>query len=209
MIDVRNPGARIQVTARADRRARDPPGPGDCGADGTPLTVGEWALLIDDIVDHPEANTEGLWNVAGPDEDDREYDAIFVGGGASGRFGSAFLKARGGRQLTIDAWPFLRVAPAAPGLRAAPPVLRGQPGRWTWPGTCRAGSGTRRSTRSGPASRKSSTCSRPGGMYPHAIMNWQSKEQLDMEYVLNAPATIIDEHTVEVEGQRFAPGTWC
>jgi dihydrolipoamide dehydrogenase len=34
-------------------------------------------------------------------------------------------------------------------------------------------------------------------------MNWQSKEQLDMEYVLNAPATIIDEHTVEVAGQRF------
>ena len=58
-------------------------------------------------MDHPADNTEGLWNVAGPDEDDREYDAIFVGGGAAGRFGSAFLKARGGRQLTIDAWPFL------------------------------------------------------------------------------------------------------
>ena len=34
-------------------------------------------------------------------------------------------------------------------------------------------------------------------------MNWQSKEQLDMEFILNAPATIIDAHTVEVEGQRF------
>jgi 2-oxopropyl-CoM reductase (carboxylating) len=34
-------------------------------------------------------------------------------------------------------------------------------------------------------------------------MNWQSKEQLDMEYIVNAPATIIDEHTVEVEGRRF------
>ena len=40
-------------------------------------------------------------------------------------------------------------------------------------------------------------------MYPHAIMNWQSKEQLGMEYIVNAPATIIDEHTVEVEGTRF------
>src|SRR5262249_62103361 len=38
---------------------------------------------------------------------------------------------------------------------------------------------------------------------PHAIMNWQSKEQLDMEFILNAPATIIDQHTVEVEGERF------
>ena len=40
-------------------------------------------------------------------------------------------------------------------------------------------------------------------MYPHAIMNWQSKEQLDMEFILNTPATIIDSRTVEVEGQRF------
>jgi dihydrolipoamide dehydrogenase len=44
-----------------------------------------------------------------------------------------------------------------------------------------------------------------GRGYPHAIMNWQSKEQLDMEFILNAPATIIDEHTVEVEG-RAVPG---
>jgi 2-oxopropyl-CoM reductase (carboxylating) len=42
-----------------------------------------------------------------------------------------------------------------------------------------------------------------GRCYPHAIMNWQSKEQLDMEFIVNASATIIDEHTVEVEGQRF------
>ena len=43
-----------------------------------------------------------------------------------------------------------------------------------------------------------------GRMYPHAIMNWQSKEQLDMEFILNTPATIIDSRTVEVEGQRFS-----
>ena len=42
-----------------------------------------------------------------------------------------------------------------------------------------------------------------GRMYPHAIMNWQSKEQLDMEFILNTPATIIDSRTVEVEGRRF------
>ena len=44
---------------------------------------------------------------------------------------------------------------------------------------------------------------RAGRGYPHAIMNWQSKEQLDMEFILNARATIIDAHTVEVAGQRF------
>ncbi len=113
MIDVRNPADGFR-SLRARIAALGTLGPGDRGADGAPLTVGEWALLIDDIVDHPEANTEGLWNVAGPDEDDREYDAIFVGGGASGRFGSAFLKARGGRQLTIDAWPFLGGSAARP-----------------------------------------------------------------------------------------------
>jgi dihydrolipoamide dehydrogenase len=37
----------------------------------------------------------------------------------------------------------------------------------------------------------------------HAFMNWQSKEQLDLEYILNAPATVIDNHTVEVAGERF------
>ncbi|MGD0062509.1 MAG: hypothetical protein ABSB76_03605, partial [Streptosporangiaceae bacterium] len=106
MIDIRNPddgfaALRARISGLGSLTDRDR------GADGAPLTVGEWALLIDDIVDHPQDNTEGLWNVATPEEDDREYDAIFVGGGASGRFGSAFLRARGGRQLTIDAWPFL------------------------------------------------------------------------------------------------------
>jgi len=46
-----------------------------------------------------------------------------------------------------------------------------------------------------------------GRSYPHAIMNWQSKEQLDMEYIVNAPATVIDEHTVEVRAAGSAPGT--
>jgi pyruvate/2-oxoglutarate dehydrogenase complex dihydrolipoamide dehydrogenase (E3) component len=34
-------------------------------------------------------------------------------------------------------------------------------------------------------------------------MNYQSKEQLDIEFVLNAPARIIDPHTVEVAGRQF------
>jgi pyruvate/2-oxoglutarate dehydrogenase complex dihydrolipoamide dehydrogenase (E3) component len=32
----------------------------------------------------------------------REWDAIFIGGGASGRFGSSFFRAMGGNQLTIE-----------------------------------------------------------------------------------------------------------
>jgi dihydrolipoamide dehydrogenase len=106
MIDVRNPGDGF-ASLHGRVSALGPPAASDRGRDGAPLTVGEWALLIDDIVAHPQDNTRGLWNVATPGEDGREYDAIFVGGGAAGRFGSAFLRARGGRQLTIDAWPFL------------------------------------------------------------------------------------------------------
>jgi len=202
MIDVRNPGDGFR-SLRARIAALGTLGPGDRGADGAPLTVGEWALLIDDIVDHPEANTEGLWNVAGPDEDDREYDAIFVGGGASGRFGSAFLKARGGRQLTIDAWPFL--GGSCPHQACVPHHLfseaaremdlaRHMQGRLWYP----------------PFDEKRASIQeivelfKAGRMYPHAIMNWQSKEQLDMEFILNTPATIIDSRTVEVEGRRFS-----
>src|SRR6516162_5290649 len=102
MIDVRNPSDGFK-SLRARVSALGPPaagnGTGDRGQDGAPLTVGEWALLIDDIVAHPQDNTGPLWNVATGEEDSREYDAIFVGGGAAGRFGSAYLNATGGRQL--------------------------------------------------------------------------------------------------------------
>jgi 2-oxopropyl-CoM reductase (carboxylating) len=201
MIDVRNPADGF-----SDLRDRihglGPLADGDRGEPGAPLTVGEWALLLDDMIEHPADNAEPLWNVATPGEDDREYDAIFVGGGAAGRFGSAYLRARGGRQLTIDAWPFL--GGSCPHQACVPHHLfsecareldlaRHMAGRLWYP----------------PFDDKRASILeiidlfKAGRAYPHAIMNWQSKEQLDMEYVLNAPATIIDEHTVEVDGQRF------
>ena len=176
---------------------------GDRGADGSPLTVGEWALLIDNIVAHPRDNAEGLWNVASSDEDDREHDAIFVGGGASGRFGSAYLRARGGRQLTVDAWPFL--GGSCPHQACVPHHLfsecareldlaRHMQGRLWYPAFDEKRASIREIVELFKAGRS----------YPHAIMNWQSKEQLDMEYIVNAPATVIDEHTIEVEGRRFS-----
>jgi len=201
MIDVRNPSDGFR-SLRARINALGPPAHSDRGQDGAPLTVGEWALLIDDIVAHPEDNTEGLWNVAAPEEDDREYDAIFVGGGASGRFGSAYLRARGGRQLTIDAWPFL--GGSCPHQACVPHHLfsecareldlaRHMQGRLWYPAFDDKQASIREIV----------DLFKAGRGLPHAIMNWQSKEQLDMEYILNAPATIIDEHTVEVEGRRF------
>jgi dihydrolipoamide dehydrogenase len=201
MIDVRNPADGFK-SLRARISSLGPLADGDRGADGAPLTVGEWALLLDDMIASPGDNTEALWNVAAPGEDDREYDAIFVGGGASGRFGSAYLRARGGRQLTIDAWPFL--GGSCPHQACVPHHLfsecareldlaRHMQGRLWYP----------------PFDDKQASILeiielfKAGRALPHAIMNWQSKEQLDMEYIVNTPATIIDEHTVEVDGQRF------
>lgn len=201
MIDVRNPADGF-TSLRARIHALGDPGPNGCGADSAPLTVGEWALLIDDIVTHPESNTEPLWNVADPEDDDREFDAIFIGGGAAGRFGSAALRARGGRQLTIDAWPFL--GGSCPHQACVPHHLfsevareldlaRHMQERLWYP----------------PFDEKRASILdvielfKAGRGYPHAIMNWQSKEQLDMEYILNARATLIDARTVEVAGQRF------
>ena len=201
MIDVRNPSDGFR-SLRARISELGPTPNDDRGADGAPLTVGEWVQLIDEVVAHPQRNTEALWNVAPPEQDDREYDAIFVGGGASGRFGSAYLRARGGRQLTIDAWPFL--GGSCPHQACVPHHLfsecareldlaRHMQGRLWFP----------------PFDDKRASIAeivelfKAGRSYPHAIMNWQSKEQLDMEFILNTPATVIDEHTVEVEGQRF------
>ncbi|MEJ7704046.1 MAG: hypothetical protein WKF47_10395 [Geodermatophilaceae bacterium] len=80
MIDVRNPeDGFAALRARID--ALGEPVGGDRGEAGEPLTVGEWALLIEDIVEKPDDATGGIYNVATPEEDDREYDAIFVGGG--------------------------------------------------------------------------------------------------------------------------------
>jgi 2-oxopropyl-CoM reductase (carboxylating) len=43
---------------------------------------------------------------------------------------------------------------------------------------------------------------RRGRTGPHAVMNYQSK-QLDLEFVLNAPARIPDARTIEVAGEIF------
>ena len=62
------------------------------------ISNAEWRVIIDDF--ESGVNQGPILNID-PD-DDREYDAIFIGGGAGGRFGSAYMKAAGGRQLTID-----------------------------------------------------------------------------------------------------------
>jgi pyruvate/2-oxoglutarate dehydrogenase complex dihydrolipoamide dehydrogenase (E3) component len=158
----------------------------------------EWRRLIDRYETGELA--EPIVNVD-PD-DTREYDAIFVGGGAGGRFGSAYLRARGGRQLTIDRWPFL--GGTCPHQACVPHHLfseaareldlaRALAGRLWFP----------------PFDEKRASIRdvvelfRSGRNSAHAFMNWQSKEQLGLEYVLGASAAVLDERTVEVAGRRF------
>jgi pyruvate/2-oxoglutarate dehydrogenase complex dihydrolipoamide dehydrogenase (E3) component len=163
-----------------------------------PYTNPEWRSIID----RAEIGeiTEPIMNVD-PD-DTREYDAIFIGGGAGGRFGSAFLRAREGRQLTIDKWPFL--GGSCPHQACVPHHLFSEAAREL--DLARSLSGQlwfpefdeKRASILAVIELFRSERNRA-----HAFMNWQSKEQLGMEYILNTAATVIDEHTVEAAGQRF------
>jgi pyruvate/2-oxoglutarate dehydrogenase complex dihydrolipoamide dehydrogenase (E3) component len=165
-----------------------------------PQTLGnlEWRALIEGA----EAGrmTEPIWNV---DRDDtREYDAIFVGGGAGGRFGSAFLRARGGRQLTIDRWPFL--GGSCPHQACVPHHLFSEAARELDLARWMSGKLWFPEFEEKRASiLEMVELFRAGRNSAHSFMNWQSKEQLGMEYILNAGATVIDAHTVEVAGDRF------
>jgi dihydrolipoamide dehydrogenase len=166
---------------------------------GSSLSSTQWREVIDRF--ETGELDEPIWNVDRGDR--RDYDAIFVGGGAGGRFGSAFLKARGGRQLTVDRWPFL--GGTCPHQACVPHHLFSEVARELDLSRKLAG---RLWFDADWAGRRTSILDvvqlfRDGRNAAHAFMNWQSKEQLGMEYVLGAPATVIDAHTVEVAGRRF------
>ncbi len=162
-------------------------------------SIRRWSTVIDELLESDDGGAP-LFNVD-PD-DQREYDAIYIGGGASGRFGAAYLRAMGGRQLIIDQYPFL--GGTCPHNACVPHHLFSE---------CAAELMLQR-TFSGRLWFQDMTgvvtsikdvvdVFRAGRIGPHAIMNFQSKEQLDLEYVLNAPARIIDARTVEVAGRTF------
>lgn len=162
------------------------------------LTIAEWRSVIDRAeigeVDGPIYNLNR--------SDTRPYDAIFIGGGAGGRFGSAYLKARGGRQLTIDRWPFL--GGSCPHQACVPHHLFSEAAREM--DLARWMSGTLwfpEFDEKQVSILDMVELFRSGRNSAHAFMNWQSKEQLGMEYILNATATVIDRNTVEVNGERF------
>lgn len=162
------------------------------------FNLGEWNELIERCLADPQS--EPLINLAG--DEDPVYDAIFIGGGAGGRFGAAYLKAMGGRPLIIDAWPFL--GGSCPHQACVPHHLfseaaaeldkmRWFSGEMFFPPFDASRASILEMVKVFLAGRGSA----------HAFMNWQTKEQLEVEYILNARATIIDRTTVEAAGRRF------
>ncbi len=160
----------------------------------------EWAQIVDDYLKNPRE--EPIRNVAPKSVDDRPFDAIFIGGGAAGRFGGAFTRARGGRPLVIDKWPFL--GGSCPHEACVPHHVFSDCARQL--DLERWFSGELWFPEFDP--KKVSVLQiiemfKKGRGGAHAIMNLQSKDQLGIEYILNAKAEIIDNHTVEVGGERY------
>ena len=167
------------------------------------LTIEQWARRIEDALNAP--------GIIGPirnvrDSDRREFDAIFIGGGAAGRFGSAYLRALGGRQLVVDRWPFL--GGSCPHNACVPHHLFSDCAAELMLARTFSGSLWFSDMRERVISIKEIVdLFRRGRTGPHAVMNYQSKEQLDIEFVLNAPARILDAHTIEIGGEVFKART--
>jgi dihydrolipoamide dehydrogenase len=166
------------------------------------ISLEEWGPLVDEYLQDPSKGP--ILNVAPPEVDDREYDAIFIGGGAGGRFGSAFLRARGGRQLVIDKWPFL--GGSCPHEACVPHHVFSEAAKEL--DYARRLSGKYWHDDWETVRKRASILDIRDGFLAyrgaaHGIMNFQSKEQLGMEYILNAEAKVIDKNTVEAAGRTF------
>src|SRR5207302_9857824 len=196
------PGGAAPGHPRRRDDPRSPIGPKGRAMDVTDRapSLNGWRELIDGAeigeIDEPIVNVDR--------DDTREYDAIFIGGGAGGRFGSAYLRALGGRPLIIDAWPFL--GGSCPHQACVPHHLfsdvAAEMDLWRW----YSGRFFFPDWDPGKASiLEMVQLFRDGRSYAHAFMNWQTKEQLNVEFMLNARARIIDSRTVEAGGRRF-PG---
>ncbi|MDD1619640.1 MAG: dihydrolipoamide dehydrogenase, partial [Methylococcaceae bacterium] len=68
---------------------------------GNQFTIEQWQHLVSEFL--KGNNGSPIININ--PNDTREFDAIYLGGGAAGRFGAAYCRALGGRVLIIDRWP--------------------------------------------------------------------------------------------------------
>ncbi len=172
---------------------------------GTKLkpTLHEWADIIEGIVETGDSPLVGepIYNLNR--EDTREFDAIIIGGGAAGRFCGAFLRARGGRALIVDKWPFL--GGSCPHEACVPHHVFSDAARELDMSRIMAG---KLWFDAEWKDRKVSILEIRdmfvnGRGLAHALMNLQTKDQLDVEYILNTAATVIDKNTVEVAGVQY------
>lgn len=163
-----------------------------------PISIATWQSLINEALAVPDDKPVVNINP----NDSREFDAIFLGGGAAGRFGAAYCRALGGRVLIIDRWPFL--GGSCPHQACVPHhlfsdcaaqlMLERTFSRQLW----------FQNLDDQIVSIKAVVdLFRIGRVGPHAVMNYQSKEQLGLEFVLNAEATIIDAHIVKAGGALY------
>ena len=135
-------------------------------------------------------------------DDQRDFDAIFLGGGAAGRFGAAYLRAMGGRPLIIDQWPFL--GGSCPHHACVPHHVFSDAAAQLLLERTFSGRLWFQDMRDKTVSIKAVVeMFRQGRTGPHAFMNFQSKEQLDLEFVLGARGRILDAHTVAAAGQTY------
>jgi dihydrolipoamide dehydrogenase len=138
------------------------------------------------------------------DPSTNEYDVIFVGGGAGGRFGSTYFKAMGGKQLTIEKDGHLGgkcpknacvihhyLFDIAVELDLAR-ILDDK----KWYPKLPTGKGKVEIVPMIEDYLK-------GRDEAYDVMYYQSKSQLNLEFILNREAEIVDKNTVIVDGKTF------
>ncbi len=162
------------------------------------FSIEKWQQLVVEILE--TSSKTPIFNIN--PNDDREFDAIFLGGGAAGRFGAAYLCALGGRVLIIDRWPFL--GGSCPHQACVPHHLFSDCAAQLMLERTFSGKLWFQNFNDKIVSIKDIVeLFRTGRTGPHAVMNFQSKEQLGLEFVLNAEFAIIDAHTVQVGDRKI------
>ncbi len=165
---------------------------------GNQFTIEKWQHLVTGFLESGDSSPIININPA----DTREFDAIYLGGGAAGRFGAAYLRALGGRVLIIDQWPFL--GGSCPHQACVPHHLFSDCAAQLMLERTFSGKLWFQSLNDKIISIKSIVeLFRSGRVGPHAVMNYQSKEMLGLEFVLNAEARLINAHRVQAGDLKF------
>ena len=165
---------------------------------GNQFTIEKWQHLVSGFLEG--GNSSPIININPTDA--REFDAIYLGGGAAGRFGAAYCRALGGRVLIIDRWPFL--GGSCPHQACVPHHLFSDCAAQLMLERTFTGKLWFQNLNDKIVSIKSIVeLFRSGRVGPHAVMNYQSKELLGLEFVLNAEAKVINAHSVQAGDLKF------